>query len=230
VDALRDGLRDVDLWRGLEASPRGDAAGRTHRRALRDQAVALARGEDLVQPRAAWRIVPLDSDPGTSGGLCAGGHRLEAPWLLPASGRLTAIACAVATIGDAIERCVASLFTERRAALALALDEVANDLLFALSRRVQDHLLAAVRRQGLTMAGELRAGDPGLALQEQPAVLALAGAESVGITLAGTLMMHPAKSTSIVHGVGHALPAVSWSRCDRCRSRSRCRVAQAAAA
>lgn len=230
MDALRDGLRDVDLWRGLEASPRGDAAGRTHRRALRDQAVALARGEDLVQPRAAWRIVPLDSDPGTSGGLCAGGHRLEAPWLLPASGQLTAIACAVATIGDAIERRVASLFTERRAALALALDEVANDLLFALSRRVQDHLLAAVRRQGLTMAGELRAGDPGLALQEQPAVLALAGAESVGITLAGTLMMHPAKSTSIVHGVGHALPAVNWSRCDRCRSRPRCRVAQAAAA
>ncbi|HMQ72865.1 MAG TPA: hypothetical protein PKD25_10135, partial [Rubrivivax sp.] len=106
MDALRDGLRDVDLWRGLEASPRGDATGRTHRRALRDQAVALAHGEDLVQPRAAWRIVPLDSDPGTSGGLCAGGHRLEAPWLLPASGRLTAIACAVATIGDAIERCV----------------------------------------------------------------------------------------------------------------------------
>lgn len=230
MDALRDGLRDVDLWRGLEASPRGDAAGRTHRRALRDQAVALARGEDLVQPRAAWRIVPLDSDPGPGGGLCAGGHRLEAPWLLPASGRLTAIACAVATIGDAIERRVASLFTERRAALALALDEVANELLFALSRRVQDHLMAAVRRQGLTMAGELRAGDPGLALQEQPAVLALAGAESVGITLAGTLMMHPAKSTSIVQGVGHALPAVSWSRCDRCRSRSRCRVAQAAAA
>jgi hypothetical protein len=83
----------------------------------------------------------------------------------------------VATLGDGMEQRVAALFAERRASLAVALDGVANELLWALSRRVQDRLLAAMRRHGLCVAGELRAGDPGLALKAQQVVLDLAGAQ-----------------------------------------------------
>ncbi len=58
------------------------------------------------------RIVPLDAPP--------------APRLLPESGQLTAIGCGARTIGPAPEARVASLFAERRAARAVALDELGN--------------------------------------------------------------------------------------------------------
>ena len=67
--------------------------------------------------------------------------------------------------------------------LALALDTLGNQMLMEASRRLQDRILADVTKRGLTMAGELRAGDPGLALEAQPAVLRLAGGATIGVTI-----------------------------------------------
>jgi hypothetical protein len=223
-------ITEIDLLPELERGRVPAAIARRDKLVeLRRDALAMVRADHLVLPHASWRVVALDAAPRACGTLQLAGHRLEVPWLLPASGRLTALAIAVATLGHALEQRVEQLFAARRPALALALDGVGNELLFALSRRVQDRMLAAVRRQGLTMAGELRAGDPGLQMEAQPTVLALAGAADIGVTLTRTLMMNPTKSTSIVQGVGIELPAASWSRCTSCRSRARCAVAQAAA-
>jgi hypothetical protein len=223
-------LRDVDVLREVERGRVPSAVARQDRLvALRAQAIALVRDEGLLQARACWRIVPLETEPDAAGRLCADGRSIDAPWLVPASGRLSALGCAVATLGLALEQRVGALFGERRVSLALALDGVGNELLFALSRRLQDRLLADARRQGLSVAGELRAGDPGLALSAQQTVLDLAGAAAIGVGLTRTLMMNPGKSTSIVQGVGHALPVQRWSRCDHCRSRERCAVVKDAA-
>jgi len=189
---------------------------------LRALALAMAHDDALLQPAAAWRFATLQSPPDADGTLWLDGVALQVPRLLPARGRLCALACAVLTLGERLEQRVRELFAERRAALAVTLDAVGNELLFALSRRVQDDMLRAASRKGLQIAGELRAGDPGLPLQAQARVLQLAGAERVGVTLTSTLMMQPAKSASLVQGVGHDLPAADWSRCDDCRSRARC--------
>lgn len=223
-------LRDVDVLREVERGRVPSAVARRERLVeLRREALALVHDDGLLQARASWRIVPLEGAPGEAGRLCVDGRSIHAPWLVPESGTLTGVACAVATIGDAIERRVGELFAERRASLAVALDGVGNELLFALSRRVQDRMLAQARRQGLDIAGELRAGDPGLRLQAQQTVLDLAGAAHIGIGLTRTLMMNPTKSTSIVQGVGLALPAQRWSRCDHCPSRERCALVKDAA-
>lgn len=221
--------REVRQWRGdhvlrdVEAGAVPAAVARRGRLVdLRRQALALVRGEGLLDARASWRIAALRGEPGASGWLELDGGRLQAPWLVPESGQLTGVASAVATLGDAIEQRIGRLFAARRASLAVALDAVANELLFALSRRVQDRMLAAARRAGLCVAGELRAGDPGLALDAQRTVLDLAGAEAIGVRLSSALMMQPTKTTSIVQGVGLDLPRESWSRCDSCRHRERC--------
>jgi hypothetical protein len=193
---------------------------------LRSEALALVREAGLMRARASWRTVPLEGQPGEAGRLCADGEVLHAPWLVPASGELTGVACAVLTIGPKLEEHVSQLFAQRKVTLAVALDGVGNELLFALSRKVQDRMFAGVRRQGLTMAGELRAGDPGLALSAQQTVLKLAGADQIGVTVTRTQMMNPTKSSTIVQGVGHDLPKVTWSRCDDCRSRERCAIAR----
>lgn len=213
--------RGFDVLREVAESPRFGRASALRDRLRRD-ALDLAHAEDLVDAAYSYRIVPLEAPPAPW--LRAGGESLHAPRLLPESGQLTALACAVCTLGARLERRITSLFAERRASLALALDELGNELLFAASRRVQDRMLADANRRGLSMAGELRAGDPGLALAAQAAVLRLAQAELVGVHVSDNQLMQPLKSISMVMGVGTALPPAQWSRCDDCPRREKCKL------
>lgn len=189
---------------------------------LRAQALALVREEALADAAFSYRIVPLEAPAAPI--LRAGGESLEAPWLLPASGRLTALGCCACTLGPAFERRVSELFAQRRPSMAMALDDLGNELLFEVSRRAQDRMLAEASKGGLSMAGELRAGDPGLDIGAQGAVLRLAAADEIGIRLGEGHLMFPLKSTSMVFGIGVDLPAVTWSRCDTCPNRGGCRV------
>ncbi len=95
-----------------------------HRGRARSQALELVEREGLLNAAWRWSIVPLDESPSET--LRAGGETFHAPWLLPKSGELTALAFAVCTIGPALEMRVRSLFTERRPSLALALDASAT--------------------------------------------------------------------------------------------------------
>jgi hypothetical protein len=218
--------RGFDVIRNVHAAQPLGPLSRVGKR-LRAEALDLAERESLVAAAYSYRIVSLESPAGDS--LCLDGETIEAPWLVPTTGELTAVACGVATIGPGLETRVRELFASRRAALAVALDEVGNELLFAAARRIQDRMLSDARKRGLMMAGELRSGDPGLALETQAAILRLAGASAIGITLSNGFLMRPLKSTSMLLGVGLGLPAVKWSRCDCCPSLERCRVAQVSA-
>lgn len=210
--------RSFDILRSVADAPRDGLS--AMRLKLRQQAVELVRTEQLVDAAYSYDIVSLDAPAGET--LHAHGETLHAPRLLPESGQLTALACAVCTLGPALETRISTLFAERRASLAMALDALGNEMLMAVSRRAQDRMLVDARRRGLTMAGELRAGDPGLALEAQAAVLRLAQAELIGVRLASGQLMHPLKSVSMVLGVGIDLPPVQWSRCDECPQRAKC--------
>ena len=124
-----------------------------------------SRARDLLEAAYCYRIVALDEPP--SDVLRVGGEALDALRLVPESGQLTALGVGVLTLGPALERRASALFAERRMSLALALDKLGNEILFALSRRVQDRIVIEARKADLTAAGELRAGDPGLPLAAQ---------------------------------------------------------------
>ena len=193
---------------------------------FRRQAKELVEREDLVHAAYCYRIVALDEPPGDF--LRVEGETLHAPKLVPQSGQLTAVAAAVCTLGPALEQRTTALFAKRRMSLALALDGLGNELLFALSRRLQDRIVADARKHQLAAAGELRAGDPGLPLAAQPAVLRLAGADEIGVSVSRSQLLHPLKSMSMILGVGVNLPAARWARCDECPSASKCRIASRA--
>lgn len=217
--------RGFDVLREVAAAPplRGTGRGSTMQLRRRREVLELARAEELADPAYSYRIVPLEAP--AADWLYAGGEALYAPRLLPESGQLTGLACVVCTLGKRLEQRIGVLFAERRASLALALNELGNELLFAVSRRAQDRLLADATRRGLCLAGELRAGDPGLALEAQAAVLRLAQAELIGVRVVSEgHLMHPLKSISMVLGVGIDLPPVNWSRCDECLRRDQCKI------
>lgn len=207
------------LLRDLTPRKEPHAAGRGR---FHQAAVDLIAQEQLLAPAFSFRIVDLDMPAAET--LGAGGERLYAPRLLPDSGKLTALAFGVATIGARLEQRVGSLFKARHVSLALALDGIGNALLFGAVRCLQDRMMVEARRRGLRMAGELRPGDPGLALDVQGAVMRLAEAETIGVRLTTGQAIHPFKSSSMVIGVGIDLPPARWSRCDDCRSRLTCRL------
>lgn len=207
------------LREAAEAAP-SDTRSRSADR-FRHEAHELALRDALVAPALRFAIVDLDQ-PATAT-LHAGGMRLHAPRLLPEAGELTALACGVATIGARLERRVTALCAARCVSLAIALDEFGNRCLYLLSRRLQDRMLAAAHKRGLVLSGELRPGDPGLALEAQATVLGLANGAAIGVTLTDGLLLRPLKSVSMVLGAGLDLPPAVWSRCDDCRSRPTCK-------
>lgn len=209
----------VDLMRELARKPR---AGLSPLRArLRGEAMALIHGEALLENAAySYNIVPLAAPPAET--VHAGGETLYAPRLLPESGELTAIGCGACTLGPTISARATSLFGEKRAALAVTVDELANEMLFALGRRLHDRMLSECRRKRLSIGVELHAGDPGLDIDAQGAVLRLAQGAAIGIDLHQGRMLEPVKSGSVVYAVGKSLPLSNWSRCDGCRSKAKC--------
>ena len=209
------------LLRDIAKMPCSGTAFR-HAERFRRAAIDLIEREGLLAPAYRVRIIPLDAPPDNV--LRVGGEVLDAARLIPDNGQLTALACGVCTLGPGIERRLTTLVAERRRSLALALDKVANDLLFVLVRRAQDRLIAEARTLQLTVAGELRAGDPGLPLDAQSAVWRLSGGNSIGVTVTEGQALRPLKSISMVLGVGIDLPAVHWSRCDDCPSAPKCRM------
>jgi len=213
---------NIDLKRDLIADLPADRSPTRIR--LRAKAVALALAENLFDAAAySYEIVDLTSPPGPL--LHAGGEVFDAPRLIPETGELTAIGCGAVTLGLRLEERVNSLFSEKRASLAMALDELANEMLFAVMRRMQDRMFSECNRRQLSMAGELRAGDPGLDISAQPAVLRLAGTEHIGISVHGGGLLRPMKSLTTVLGIGRDLPVARWSRCDSCRFKDKCKVA-----
>ena len=220
-------VRSSGLLREIAMSP--CASGRFQQIGrFRREAIELVEHEGLLNAAYCYRIVPLDEPP--SDVLRAGGETLEAIRLVPESGQLTAVAVGICTLGPALEQRATALFAERRMSLALALDKLGNELLFALSRRTQDWIVIEARKHQLTAAGELRAGDPGLPLQAQASMQRLAGASEIGVSVTRGQVLHPLKSISMVLGIGIDLPPARWSRCDDCPSAPKCRMSGRVAA
>lgn len=174
----------------------------------------------LPQAAYTYRIVPISQCSEAS--IIAQGEEFHAPRLIPESGELTAIGCAVCTLGPDISEHVTSLFRAKRASLALALDGLSNRLVFVLVRRMLDRMLAECLRQGLSQGVELHAGEPGLELHAQAAVCRLAEAASIGVEVNEDSLMIPIKSRSILIGIGNSMPATPWSRCTDCPSKDKC--------
>jgi hypothetical protein len=219
-------VRSSGLLREIAMSPCASGRFRQLGRFRRD-AIELVERENLLNAAYCYRVVALDEPP--SDVLRAGGETMDAMRLVPESGELTAVAVGICTLGPALEQRTTSLFAERRVSLALALDKLGNELLFALSRRMQDWIVIEARKRRLTAAGELRAGDPGLPLQAQAAMQRLAGAGEIGVNVTDGQVMHPLKSISMMLGIGIDLPPARWSRCDDCPSALKCRMSGRAA-
>jgi hypothetical protein len=187
----------------------------------RDEAIGMIEREALVMPAFGYRILPVQTVRGDA--IDVGDAALDAPVLAAEIGRLKAVAAAACTLGSAIQERVSALFAMRRRSLALALDTVANELLFRLADRASAAIGREARRTGLCAGIEASPGDPGMPITQQAGVLALADAARIGIHTAGAGMLWPMKSLSFLVALGPTRRRRSApARCNCCPSRDRC--------
>jgi hypothetical protein len=188
----------------------------------RDEALALVHAESLLAPKTAFRVWPVLG--AREEGLDLGTLSLARPGFSGHAGEISAVAAAACTLGPRFERRVAALFHARRRLLALELDAIGTERLFALADRLAARIRRAARRAGLRASAALHPGDAGMPLGEQRAVLDLAGAGSKGIDVTAAGMLRPVKSLAFVVALGRDVPASAGARCNRCAARDRCRI------
>lgn len=188
----------------------------------RDGALALVEAESLIRPAGAFRLWPVRSARGER--LDLGPRPLAVPGFAGYSDRIAMVAAATCTLGPGVERRVAALFHARRRVLALELDAIGTDRLFALADRLVARIRRDARRAGLRSSAALHPGDAGMALGEQQAVLELSGGGAHGIGATPGGMLHPVKALAFVVAIGRDIPASAGGRCDRCGARDRCRM------
>jgi len=213
-------IRSIDLslaLRQLSARPRRV---RSDARA-RDQALEMIAREALASPVYGYRILPVQTVRGDA--IEVGDAALDAPVLAAEVGELKALAAAACTLGAAVQERISALFATRRRSLALALDTVANELLFRLADRAFATIRREARQTGLGTGIEASPGDPGVPLEQQAGVLALADAARIGIHATGAGMLSPMKSLSFLVALGPNLRRrAAPARCNCCPSRDRC--------
>jgi hypothetical protein len=176
----------------------------------------------LINPAAGYRIIEVKQvKPGRME--LHDGTIFAAPILTHRLARASALAVGVITIGRAISEAISGYFSTGENLKAILMEEIANALLFKTSDHFQDVIDNEAARLGLQASGQLAPGNEGFDFTQQPQVLALAGAERVGISLSATGLMDPVHSTSVLIGIGKRMPR--WSQfesCQSCPSRDKC--------
>jgi hypothetical protein len=215
-------VADIDLSRAFAAAMKRPRVTGPALKA-RQESLSLIVSESLVAPKCSFRNIASRELLGTPAELLLGDGALQTPGV-EAVGGLTGVTAVACTLGPALEQRVSTLCAERKLSLALALDELGNELLIYTVRLAAGKVRGEARRLGLSTGDMLTPGGRGLSLDQQAKVVELAGGEQIGITVTQKGMLLPVKSRSILVSVGKGLTAKPWRRrCDTCSSREQCR-------
>lgn len=171
--------------------------------------------EAIAEPRLTYRTLPVvEREPD---GLTLGdGTRLRIPGVAAHWGPVDAIVVAVVTIGEAAEALV-----DRRGAVdtiaATLLDSAASAAVECLAEWANDYLCQLGVAASLRVTNRISPGLAGWSLADQATLLCLCPAAGIGVQLAHDGTMTPAKSISLLVGIGPAARVDHYFvQCRRC--------------
>ena len=216
-------VADLDLSRALAAAMKRPRATDAALKA-RQESLSLIAAESLIAPKCSYRTIAVRKTCEPSAELVLGDATLQTTGFAAISSQLTGVSAVACTLGPALEQRISALCAERRLSLALALDDLGNELLIYAVRLAVLKIRGEARRLGCSTGNTLTPGGRGLSLDQQAKVIDLAGGGQIGVTVTHQGMLFPVKSRSMLVSVGQGLAAQPLRRrCDTCSSRERCR-------
>jgi hypothetical protein len=183
-------------------------------RALLESAVAL--GEQLMAPRAVYRAVPVAGQEPDQIRL-ANGSALHIPQIQRLWGPLRAVGVAICTVGESVEVRVRELFEAREFPLAVMLDSVGSAAAECVAEYMNDLLCQVAIPEDLKVTNRVSPGYAGWDVSEQAWLFALCPGNPIAVRLNDSCVMTPAKSISLLVGIGPEARADHYfTQCRRC--------------
>ena len=177
---------------------------------------ARAEVTALVRPAVAYRVVAV-TEAGADHLALDGGGRLHVPAIGPRWGAVEAVAAAVVTIGAAAEDAVAARRAAGDALAATCLDSAASAAVECLAEWANDELCRRGVAAGVRVTNRISPGLAGWGLGDQAVLLALATAEAIGVRPVPGGTLTPAKTISLLVGIGrNARVDHYFVQCRRC--------------
>ena len=184
----------------------------------------FALEEKLVQPRLTYSAIRVANMAADCIRLENGIELSEASEIADKFSAADELILAVGTIGEGLEKAIAKMFQSKQAIKALALEEVAVAAIFEFTNMVLSSIDDFAQTRKLAASSPIYPGHGSFGIEQQRRVFDLAGGEEIGMRVLKTDMLFPAKSISLVFGLGQDLPR--WDRkkdCETCKARERCR-------
>lgn len=171
-------------------------------KAMAEKLIAEVEESHLIQSAASYEIYKIEAiEPERM--VLEGGRVLEGnllPNRLPTAVELAIMVC---TIGLPLETRVKEYTGNREALKGIMLDGIGSAAADNLARAVYQIIAEETALRGLTVAVPVSPGMKGLDISQHGRVIEYAGAaDTLGITLSETGLMHPRKSTSRIMGIG----------------------------
>ncbi len=169
----------------------------------------------LIEPAACWEEYGYRADEGLV--LSEIAYALPSCDVARHLAGAERVAVLAVTVGEAVESFSRRLFAEGRYSEALLAEGAASAAVEQAADQFCAHLEQRYRKQGLALTSRYSPGYGDWQLAEQPAVLALAKGDSIGISLTSSLMLTPKKSITAIAGWRQAQGAAPrGSNCAAC--------------
>jgi hypothetical protein len=180
--------------------------------------IAAALNEAMIyaRPAGAWEIYDYQAPAlKIPGGDYVPGSRKLCGHLKGAA----KVAVLAVSVGGEIETRATELFAAGEYAKALLLDAAADSAVEQAADGVCAFIAASARGAGLCAGRRFSPGYGDWDIKEQPRLLALSGAERIGVGLTGAFMLTPRKSITAALGLGPYLPAArAGDACEYCEN------------
>jgi hypothetical protein len=220
-------IHDIPLRLNIEQLLRrqGLGGGAKVRRETKDlilELLASVRKMQLLQPAAAYEYYPVTGMNGDRVWLEGGGaiHGPLIPAMLPEAKELAVLLC---TIGPGLEKQVTEYSGSGQVMKGMILDGIGSAAVDMLISQVVMSMASDVSPRGYEMSSQVCPGMPGFPLSEQWNLLRLVDADEIGVSVIGSGVLVPRKSSCMVVGIGPEMPR--WTQaevCARCSLRETC--------
>jgi hypothetical protein len=177
---------------------------------------ARREAEALMQPRAAARRLAV-AERAADRLLLAGGPALAIPRIGRLWGAVESVVAAVVTVGDALEAGVAARREAGDPAGATLLDSAGSAAAECLAEWLNDRVCELGVAAGLRVTNRISPGYAGWDARDQATLVRLGGAEAIGVSLRPDGSVTPAKTISLLIGLGRAARLDHYFvQCRRC--------------
>jgi hypothetical protein len=184
--------------------------------------LTLVDSGNLLEPAFAYELYPVEcvlpeeirlvGDIGFQGRLL--------PSLLPKAKELAVVVC---TIGPALEKQAKTYFDGNERLRGVLLDGIGSAAVDSLSQEACRFIMNDAESRGYQASSPISPGMPGFSIREQPKLLKIVPADTIGVSIKSSGTMFPRKSESMVIGIG--LQMATWKRaevCARCNLKKTC--------